>query len=163
MIRNRTAISICTLALIATCGFFAAAAAHAPADQAKPAGPAHTHGDPAKPAAAEAGWTLPADAEAKKSPLAVDAKVLATGKTIFKNKCQKCHGPNGRGDGPDADPDHQEDMDLTAAARASKNPEGVMFYKVSNGRKKPKMPPFKDELTEQQIWSVVAYAQSLRK
>jgi mono/diheme cytochrome c family protein len=54
-------------------------------------------------------------------------------------------------------------MDLTNASRASKNPEGVMFYKVSNGRKKPKMPAFKDELTEQQIWSVIAYAQSLRK
>ena len=38
-----------------------------------------------------------------------------------------------------------------------------MFYKVSNGRKKPKMPAFKDELSEQQIWSVVAYAQTLRE
>ena len=54
-------------------------------------------------------------------------------------------------------------MDLTNASRAAKNPEGVMFYKVSNGRKKPKMPAFKDELSEEQIWSVVAYAQSLRK
>jgi mono/diheme cytochrome c family protein len=109
------------------------------------------------------GWTLPADAEQKKSPLTVDAKVLAAGKSVFKNKCQKCHGATGLGDGPDADPDHQSDMDLTNASRASKNPEGVMFYKVSNGRKKPKMPAFKDELTEQQIWSVIAYAQSLRK
>ena len=38
-----------------------------------------------------------------------------------------------------------------------------MFYKVSNGRKKPKMPAFKDELTEEQIWAVVAYAQSLQQ
>jgi mono/diheme cytochrome c family protein len=148
MIWNRT--GICTLALTAACGVIAAAA-HGPHDQAKPA------------AAPAGGWVLPADADAKKSPLTVDDKVLATGKTIFKNKCQKCHGPNGRGDGPDADPEHQEDMDLTASARASKNPEGVMFYKVANGRKKPKMPSFKDELTEQQIWSVVAYAKSLRK
>ena len=159
MIRKGTVL--CTFALVAACGM-AAAAAHAHADQAKPAGAAHTHHDEAK-APAAGGWTVPADAEAKKSPLTVDAKVLATGKTVFKNKCEKCHGPNGRGDGPDADPDHREDMDLTSAARAAKNPEGVMFYKVSNGRKKPKMPSFKDELTEQQIWSVVAYAQSLRK
>jgi cytochrome c5 len=40
-----------------------------------------------------AGWTLPADAAQKKSPLTVDAKVLAQGKTVFKSKCQKCHGP----------------------------------------------------------------------
>ena len=38
-----------------------------------------------------------------------------------------------------------------------------MFYKVFNGRKKPKMPAQKDELTKEQIWSVVAYAQTLRK
>ena len=109
------------------------------------------------------GWTLPADAAQKKSPLTVDAKVLAQGKSIFRNKCQKCHGSTGRGDGPDADPEHREGMDLTRASRAEKNPEGVMFYKVSNGRKKPKMQAFKDELTPDQIWAVVAYAQSLRK
>jgi mono/diheme cytochrome c family protein len=111
----------------------------------------------------ESGWTVPPDAEQKKSPLTVDEKVLAQGKTIFKSKCQKCHGPNGLGDGPDADPDYQEDMDLTRASRAAKNPEGVMFYKVSNGRKSPKMTSFKGQLTEEQIWTVVAYAQSLRK
>jgi mono/diheme cytochrome c family protein len=108
------------------------------------------------------GWTLPADAEQKKSPLTVDEKVLAQGRAVFKDKCQKCHGPKGRGDGPDADPDHQEDMDLTVASRASKNPDGVIFYKVSNGRRRPKMPSFKDDLNEEQIWSVVAYVQTLR-
>ena len=35
--------------------------------------------------------------------------------------------------------------------------------KSSNGRKKPKMPAFKEELNEQQIWTVVTYVQSLRK
>jgi mono/diheme cytochrome c family protein len=109
------------------------------------------------------GWTLPPEAESTKNPLTVDAKLLATGKAIFKEKCQKCHGASGKGDGPDADPDAQEDMDLTRADRAAKNPEGVMFYKVFNGRKKPKMPAQKDELTKDQIWSVVAYAQTLRK
>jgi mono/diheme cytochrome c family protein len=119
---------------------------------------AHDHDQPGPDS-----WTLPPDAEQKKNPLTVDAKVLAQGKSIFKNKCQKCHGPAGKGDGPDADPEHQENMDLTRASRAAKNPDGVMFYKVTNGRKKPKMQAFKDQLTEEQIWAVVAYAQSLRK
>ena len=109
------------------------------------------------------GWQLPADAETKKSPLQVDAKVLATGKAVFKDKCTKCHGQGGLGDGPDADPEHREDMDLTNPKRADRNADGVVFYKVSNGRRKPKMPAFKDELSEQQIWSVVAYVQTLRK
>ncbi len=93
----------------------------------------------------------------------MDAKVLATGKSVFKDKCTKCHGPGGLGDGPDADPEHREDMDLTNGKRADRNPDGVVFYKVSNGRRKPKMPAFKEELNEQQIWSVVAYVQTLRK
>jgi mono/diheme cytochrome c family protein len=109
------------------------------------------------------GWTLPPEAETTKNPLTVDAKLLATGKAIFKEKCQKCHGPSGKGDGPDADPDAQEDMDLTRADRAAKNPEGVMFFKVFNGRKKPKMPAQKDDLSKEQIWAVVAYAQTFRK
>ena len=37
-----------------------------------------------------------------------------------------------------------------------------MFYKVWNGRKSPKMPAFKDELTKDQVWQIVAYAQTLR-
>jgi mono/diheme cytochrome c family protein len=113
--------------------------------------------------AVTSGWTLPADADTKKSPLTADATVLSTGKTVFKNKCTKCHGSAGLGDGPDADPEHREDMDLTNPKRADRNSDGVVFYKVWNGRRKPKMPAFKEELTEQQVWSVVAYVQTLRK
>jgi mono/diheme cytochrome c family protein len=118
----------------------------------------------AKPAPASAsGWILPPEAQTTTNPLTVDAKLVATGKAIFKDKCQKCHGASGKGDGPDADPDAQEDMDLTRADRAAKNPDGVVFYKVFNGRKKPKMPAQKDELTKDQIWAVVSYVQTLRK
>ncbi len=92
------------------------------------------------------GWQLPPDAETKKSPLEADAKTLATGKAVFKDKCTKCHGPAGLGDGPDADPEHREHMDLTNPKRAENNADGVIFYKVWNGRRKPKMPVFKEEL-----------------
>jgi mono/diheme cytochrome c family protein len=109
------------------------------------------------------GWTLPEDAETVKNPRTVDDNLLAEGKAIFKDKCERCHGPAGLGDGEDADPDAMMDMDLTVAKRAARNPEGVVFYKVMNGRKKPKMPVFKEELTADQAWAVVAYAQSLRK
>ena len=66
--------------------------------------------DQQKQGASASGWQLPADADTKTSPLQVDAKVLATGKSVFKDKCTKCHGPGGLGDGPDADPEHREDM-----------------------------------------------------
>jgi mono/diheme cytochrome c family protein len=109
------------------------------------------------------GWNLPADAPETKNPLTVNDNVLAVGKKVFSDKCKKCHGPNGLGDGPDADPDHAEEMNLTNAKRADRNPDGVVFYKVMNGRRSPKMPAFKDDLSKEQIWSVVAYVQTLRK
>ncbi len=145
-------MSRCWMAMVGMTAMMAAGVAARQGDQARPAAQAPP-----------GGWTIPSDAADRKSPLTVDDKVLAAGKNVYKQKCQKCHGPEGRGDGPDADPDAQQDMDLTVARRATRNPDGVVFYKVSNGRKKPKMPVFKDELTEQQIWTVVAYVQTLRK
>lgn len=109
------------------------------------------------------GWELPPTADDEKSPLEVTPVVLKTGEALFKKKCERCHGPEGKGDGPDADPEHMADMDLTNPKRADRNSEGVVFYKVWNGRKKPKMPAFKEELTKEQVWSLVAYSQTLRK
>ncbi|HET7217117.1 MAG TPA: cytochrome c [Vicinamibacterales bacterium] len=124
---------------------------------------AHAAPTPHTTQASSGGWQLPPDADSKQSPLTVDGKVLAAGKAVFKDKCTRCHGPAGIGDGPDADPDHREDMDLTNGKRADRNSDGVVFFKVMNGRRRPKMPAFKEELTEQQVWSVVAYVQTLRK
>src|SRR5688572_8886746 len=109
------------------------------------------------------GWNLPANAAETKSPLTVDDKVLAIGQDMFPDECQECHGPKGLGDGRDADQGHAEDVNLTNPTRAERNPDGVVFYKVMSGRRSPKMPPNKDDLSAEQIWSVVAYAQSLRK
>ncbi len=110
------------------------------------------------------GWQLPPEANEEKNPFAGDAKAVAAGKELFLKNCKRCHGPGGLGDGPDADPDTAQDMDLTVAKRASRNPDGIVFYKVWNGRKKPKMPAFKNEgLTKDQAWQIVSFVQTLRK
>jgi mono/diheme cytochrome c family protein len=108
------------------------------------------------------GWTIPATAAEEKSPLTVNAAVLSAGKKFFADKCQRCHGALGKGDGPDGDESHQQDMDLTVAARAARNPDGIVFYKVWNGRTTPKMPAFSAELSKEQVWAIVAYVQTLR-
>jgi len=110
------------------------------------------------------GWTLPPTAADEKNPFAGDPKAVEAGKELFLKNCKRCHGPGGLGDGPDADPDSTQDMDLTVAKRASRNPDGVVFYKLWNGRKKPKMPAFKNEgLTKDQAWQIVSFVQTLRK
>ena len=147
--------SLIPLAAAGFCLAFATATLHA------------RHGAPAQPVpqtqARDGGWTIPPGAEQEKNPVAADAAAVAAGKQLFSKKCQRCHGPQGKGDGPDADPDNQQDMDLTVARRAARNPDGVIFYKVWNGRSKPKMPSFKDDLTKDQIWQIVTYVQTLRE
>lgn len=109
------------------------------------------------------GWNIPPNAADEKNPLTPDQATVAAGKQVYGKKCERCHGPGGLGDGKDADPDSQQDMDLTVPRRAARNPDGVVFYKVFNGRAKPKMPAQKDELSKEQIWQVVTYVQTLRR
>lgn len=108
------------------------------------------------------GWTIPAGAAQEANPVPASAEALAKGKKVYSSKCERCHGEAGKGDGPDADPDSPPD-DLSDGSRAGRNPDGVMFYKIWNGRKSPKMPAFGDELSKDDVWAVVHYAKSLRK
>jgi len=142
------------VAFIATAAVWTAALVSTAGAQ-KP--PAHVHDHDH-----EEGWTIPAGAETQTNPLTVNASVLAAGQKLFSSKCQKCHGKLGKGDGVDADPKHKKDMDLTNPARTGKNPDGVVFYRVWNGRKSPKMPVFSKELSKEQVWAIVAYVQTLR-
>jgi mono/diheme cytochrome c family protein len=102
------------------------------------------------------GWQIAAGALDEKMPPPTPES-LKKGKATFQKYCQKCHGADARGDGPDGDPQHPP-ADLTA----SHNAPGIMFYKVWNGRKAPLMPAFKTMLTRDEVWAVVQYATTLR-
>jgi mono/diheme cytochrome c family protein len=141
--------------MVAAAVVFAATLASAVQQQSPPSD--------AAPAGGGKGWTIPAGASQEPNPLTSSPEVLAKGKELFEKRCQKCHGKTGKGDGPDADADEPPE-DLTDASRAGRNPDGVMFYKVWNGRKSPKMPAFKSEgLSKEEVWTVVTYAKSLRQ
>jgi mono/diheme cytochrome c family protein len=107
------------------------------------------------------GWQIPEGAAGERNPVPVDSASLARGRRLYGSKCQRCHGVDGRGSGPDADPDHAP-SDLTDARRASRNPDGVMFYKIWNGRAKPKMPAMKADISANDVWAVIVYVQTLR-
>jgi mono/diheme cytochrome c family protein len=108
------------------------------------------------------GWKIPQGAEDEKSPLTISPAVIAAGKKLFASKCERCHGKSGKGNGPDSEPKYREDMDLTAAEHADRNPDGVIYYRIWNGRKDPKMPVFSEELSKEQVWALVAFVQTLR-
>ena len=109
------------------------------------------------------GWTIPEGAAKEPNPVAASPEVIEKGKKIYEKNCEKCHGKSGKGDGPDADPD-MPPGDLTDPERIPRNPDGVMYYKIWNGRKSPKMPSFKSEgLTSDEVWQVIHFAKTFRK
>jgi len=108
------------------------------------------------------GWTLPEHAAMERNPEPLTAAVLARGQSLYKAKCQRCHAADGAGHGPEADSEHPAG-DLTDARRASRNPDGVLFYKIWNGRAKPKMPAMKTDVTRTDVWAVIHYINTLRK
>ncbi len=99
-------------------------------------------------------WTAPADAAKKVNPVASDATSIASGKTLYGTNCKSCHGTKGKGDGP-------KSADLDKAPGDFSKPEftnqtdGAIFWKIATG-KKP-MPSFKNELTDEQRWTVINY------
>ncbi len=106
-----------------------------------------------------AGWTIPPGGAEEKSPLKPTADVLRRGKATYAANCQSCHGPLGKGDGPDS-PRDTPAADLTDEFRAELNTDGVIYYKVMNGR--PPMPAFSTKLTKATAWPLVEYVKSLR-
>ena len=135
----------CLPALLAVSGGLLLSGAHLPAPQRE-----------------SGGWRIPANAEMDTNPVPADQQVLEKGREIYRSNCARCHGPGGKGDGSDADPDRPP-RDLTDASRAARNPDGVMFYKIWNGRASPKMPAFGSELSREEVWTVIHYVKSLRK
>jgi mono/diheme cytochrome c family protein len=108
------------------------------------------------------GWLIPAGAATESNTAPRDPQALARGRSLYSAKCQRCHGPDGTGHGPEADPEHPAG-DLTDPRVAARNPDGVMFYKIWNGRAKPKMPAMKLDLPRGDVWLVIQYAKTLRK
>lgn len=101
------------------------------------------------------GWTIPDGATNEHNPLSISPEVLKEGKSQYNQHCEKCHGKKGLGDGPDVD--RKDRKSRPANLTFTRNPDGVIFYKVWNGRHDPRMPAFKSEMTRDEVWAVVAY------
>jgi len=79
----------------------------------------------------------------------------ATGKKVYTDKCLKCHGEKGRGDGPRAYDLSKKPADYTDKEKMSKFTDADL-KKVTKDGKKP-MPAFGKKLSEEEIDGVIAY------
>ncbi len=85
----------------------------------------------------------------------------AATKALFVDKCAKCHGESGKGDGPKAKTLKKKPADYTDKAKMGEITDAELKEEITNG-KKP-MPAFKTKLTEQEIDDLVVYIRTFAK
>jgi mono/diheme cytochrome c family protein len=102
-------------------------------------------------------WMAPPEEQKRKNPIRADAKSIARGKQLFETHCATCHGKTGQGDGPAAAALNPKPANLVAMS--GQHPDGDYAWKIANGR--GQMPAWKGVLSENQIWDVVNFVQSL--
>ncbi|MBI4459276.1 MAG: c-type cytochrome [Acidobacteria bacterium] len=93
---------------------------------------------------------------------------VARGKELFQQNCEKCHGPNGYGDGPSAvdmedsfgNPIRPRNYHKTAEFKRGHTMRDIALT-VSTGNDGTPMPSFQDSLQEEQIWDLASFVMSL--
>lgn len=86
-----------------------------------------------------------------------DPEVIAEGKRINDGLfnpdvvCASCHGRDGT-------PKQRRVRDLRDTEYMNKTTDSYMYWRVAEGVPKTKMDPWKEKLTEDQIWKVIAYS-----
>lgn len=104
-------------------------------------------------------WQPAAAAPALQEPVTPPSALA--GQPLFAENCAPCHGDTGLGDGPSAAglPNGVSALADPALARASSMQQ--WFEITKEGRMDRMMPPWKNRLSDSQIWDAVAYAYSL--
>jgi alcohol dehydrogenase (cytochrome c) len=90
--------------------------------------------------------------ENEKNPLAGKPEAIATGKRLYEQTCQACHGGNAAGS--------ERGPALSTGVFKHGGKDGELFLNIRNGLKGTQMPPFAG-LKAEQIWSMVSYLRSL--
>jgi putative copper resistance protein D len=88
------------------------------------------------------------------------AASIAQGATRFSAACATCHGPEGRGDGPEAYRLPRRPADLRSAA-LERRTAGDLFWWISRGRPGAGMPGFADRLDDEARWELVNFLRAL--
>lgn len=83
------------------------------------------------------------------------------GKTSYLTNCASCHGASGQGDGASASGLSVKPAALGQYDVIAERSLLELFDITKNGKMQQMMPPWKNQLSDQEIWDTVAYAWSL--
>ena len=90
---------------------------------------------------------------------------ISRGRDLFVKACAACHGLEGKGDGKQLMKDTLgypvKPRDLTAGIFKASASSEELFHRIAGGLPGSSMPGYKDALTEEQIWDLIHYVQTL--
>ena len=99
-----------------------------------------------------------------KNPVDGKADAMTAGKQIYTDNCATCHGDKGKGDGPGGASLKVKPADLSEVAKD--DPDDRIFWVISIGGQpagySADMKPWKDQLSQDEIWQVVSYIRSFK-
>ncbi|MBI3122408.1 MAG: cytochrome c [candidate division NC10 bacterium] len=96
--------------------------------------------------------------EILRNPVEASPASVERGLKLYRIHCAACHGPGGQGDGPVV-ARFLKPPSLTSE-RAKKYPDGFLYGTIRHGG--PKMPSYREGLSDRERWDVVNYLRSLQ-
>ena len=103
-----------------------------------------------------------AEARALTSPLPGSPEVVAQGKALYNGKgtCLNCHGKDGSGNGPVSAQLDPSPRNFQHHGFWRHRTEGEIFWVIKHGSVGTSMVGFGDQLTDEEIWSIIQYERS---
>lgn len=99
------------------------------------------------------------------NPVTSTTDVLQEAKSLYENRCSKCHGTSGDGKGSATKDLDVKPRNYTDKALMEKIPDGQLFWIICYGSDPDttEMKGYKKKLSEEQMWSLVHYIRSFGK
>ena len=104
-------------------------------------------------------YGVPTDYDGARSPLAPGPETTARGARIYATQCASCHGKDGLGDGDAENAVSPSPALLAFMIRRPISIDEYLLWSISDGgaQFQSAMPAFRDKLSRDEIWAVIAY------
>ena len=99
----------------------------------------------------------------KTNPIKATQENLKKGEQLYSAFCTACHGVKGYGDGPAGKALNPRPANLALIGKQPMATDGLLLWTISEGGTafKTAMPPFKEAISEDDIWKIILYLRRL--